>query len=137
MHLDFIHHTTAADNTQIVINIHAQNAAFYILQAWVRGQEIKPHRLQHRWLCFHFPDNISLGFHCLILPIIVPGKDFLYHRSATTWLQTRGPSGPVLSPASSEVKWDAINCTEYAKRRSYTGNLCSQALKSRSKSFNG
>lgn len=64
---------------------------------------------------FYFPDSFYLGFHCMV-SLFCLARTCCINRSATTWQQTRGPSSPVLSPASSEVKWDAINCTEYAKK---------------------
>lgn len=121
MHLDFTHapyHCNRLYSKQVVTNSHAQNAAFYSLHAWIRGQErTKPCRLQHRCSSFYCPDNIYLVFHCTISSFCLV-RTYI-KRSSTTWQQTKSPSSPVLSPTTLAVSfhvlkviWDAISGTE-------------------------
>lgn len=144
MHLDFTHapyHCNRLYNKLVVTNSHAQNAAFYSLHAWIKGQEItKPHRLQHCCSSFYFPDNIYLVVHCIV-SLFCLVRTYI-KRLTTTWQQTKGPSSPMLSPTTLVVSFqilkvirDAISFTEYAKRRSYGCNLRSQALELHSKCF--
>lgn len=128
MHLDLIHHTTAADNTTNCYKLTHTECCFSDPPCMSQGQEIEPCKLQHCWSSFHFPDSIYLGFHCMPSSFCL-ARTSCIKRAATPWQQLRGASSPVPSPASLEVKWDAMNCTEYAKRKSYRGNLCSPALK--------
>ena len=145
MHLEFSHapyHRKRLYNKQVVTNSHAQNAAFYSLHARNQGTgNNKTSQTSTLLFLFLFPCNIYLVFHCTVSSFCLVRTSYI-KRSTTTWQQTKGPSSPVLSPTTLVVSfqvlkviWDAISCTEYAKRRSYRCNLCSQALESHSKYF--